>query len=957
MNKLDRFRFGNLHKRRIFFVVVLVASVFAVSMVLLAFLGVFGSRSELPRLRISAEQASGTTEGVGINIIDMPDTNLIDDPFFDHADRCFSAPVAQAYGNYIYFEPEYSSLFQDAPNGEVNILSIDSDGSMGLRYSGNSVGVDSTRFAVPVNVNDDQALWVNDPVIKSVENNGDFYILTVSGSVISNATVSPCVESIEGTVTDICSEGIYVYALTTGGDVYVSNDTAAFVYLGSCGSSVDSQPLYISSVNGNIIVFFSDGTLKTLSPSGFTTTGNILADFVSTGDGFVGIVEGRNIYISRNGLFMSELTEAEEYLDENDHIIDVEASSDKLCILTSYGKLITVFNSEGFSDIAVCDISSIEPVSICPADGDGVLAVSSDKQACYVSCTSGSTDSLGITNIAIEDIMRFGDSEFVIKSGNNLYISSLMTALEVDTPIAEESILNGDICQFAYTSADIGSWDTCGNSQLISSPEGVSLHGFDEGVHAMSKVLDGTPAELFEKNLFYRIEINMSSSTDGMLADVWLEGETFGSQGLHIDNLSDKIMTYSYVFAITEDMLSDESLRFNIAFNGEGSVNISSVYVGLDRYDINSIQTEFRDDVVYCSPSALRFGYIVPGSDGFCSDTYYGLSAVSLENSMLLARDSGADPWVVLGSAISQDDVDDFLGYMCGSVSNEYGKRRIDNGTALPWNRQFDTIYVEISDTDGVFPSDLQRGSYVSYVIRLFEKSSFYIEIKDRIVFVDGMNYEGGIMLSSADRHASAMRLSPDIVGADTEVSFASVAGAALENARYESPRSASRGGTDGGEFISSVSIDMEGNNLYSGADIVSFVLNAESTFSDLVMFDSDIDLQGIIPTLRPLIDGTIMYCETLDPVDSNSGYSAEVFNSSCDTLLIDGNENIYVIVSNHSDSLQQFMTQSEVYDTSVGVYRRYASDGRLLLERNLNHLGRRLVLQPGEYMVIEIPK
>jgi HAMP domain-containing protein len=50
-------------------------------------------------------------------------------------------------------------------------------------------------------------------------------------------------------------------------------------------------------------------------------------------------------------------------------------------------------------------------------------------------------------------------------------------------------------------------------------------------------------------------------------------------------------------------------------------------------------------------------------------------------------------------------------------------------------------------------------------------------------------------------------------------------------------------------EFISSVSIEMEGNNLYSGADIVSFVLNAESTFSDLVMFDSDIDLQGIIPT------------------------------------------------------------------------------------------------------------
>ncbi|MDR9824039.1 hypothetical protein RCJ22_00280, partial [Vibrio sp. FNV 38] len=70
----------------------------------------------------------------------------------------------------------------------------------------------------------------------------------------------------------------------------------------------------------------------------------------------------------------------------------------------------------------------------------------------------------------------------------------------------------------------------------------------------------------------------------------------------------------------------------------------------------------------------------------------------SLEESLRLVSSCQATPWFVIGSAASQSDIDNFLEYLCGSVSSEYGGKRIDNGTALPWSRQFDKILIEIND-------------------------------------------------------------------------------------------------------------------------------------------------------------------------------------------------------------------------------------------------------------------
>jgi hypothetical protein len=143
----------------------------------------------------------------------------------------------------------------------------------------------------------------------------------------------------------------------------------------------------------------------------------------------------------------------------------------------------------------------------------------------------------------------------------------------------------------------------------------------------------------------------------------------------------------------------------------------------------------------------------------------------------------------------------------------------------------------------------------------------------------------------------------------------------------------------------------------YDSADIVSAIIRAENMYADLIMIDSDMPSVRLIATLRPLIGGDTMFCETMEPLDQNSRFSAEGFDNACESLLIDQAESIYIVLANHSDELQQFVVLSDAYNTADGSYRRYSARGDLLMERDLDRLGLRLVLQAGEYMVIEIPK
>ncbi|MCQ2515904.1 MAG: hypothetical protein MJ094_03470 [Saccharofermentans sp.] len=947
MNRLDRFRFGNLHKRRIFGVISIFVLIAVVAVSLLAILGFFGSRAELPRINLSANPTSGNIQGVGFNILDIPDSNVIEDPFFDSRDNCLFATITEAEGNYIYFDSSEGISFGDvSASSEVNVLSIDADGVMGLRFSSYVSGYDSNRFGIPIIIHDSSNIWSQDSIAKIAEASGVVYALTESGVLVQDITSKTSIVDSDVSFVDICSSGNFVYAVATNGDVYIASEGGNFTYIFNCCGEDMVIPTFISSVNGSIVVFMDDGTVRMMSGDSSYITSVMDASYVQSSFNHVVVVDCDNkVYVSSNALFYNQREDVSSLIPEFDSVIDLQMIDSTVFILTNYGTLIC-FDINTDNSIA-CDISSIEPVGICPVSSGRAIAVASDYQAFAVDVDDGSTDSLGTGNIVVEDVFRYDDNQFIINSGNSLYETSLMSALLVENPIGSSIIESGDICMVKTSSVNTDTWDVQGDSHLIGREEGVSLTGNGDGLHVMSRRLEYMTPDLFEDGVFYRIDLALSTTGGDLDVYAWLEGESFGQQGMQVNVVDSNTEVYSFVFAVTDNMIDDEYLRLNIAYEGYGILNVDYVYVGPSNSDVNTIPSDFRNCIVHNNPSALRFQSMIIGSSGFCDEAFYGIHPDSAESAMLMSRDAGANPWFVMGSQITQHDVDNFLGYMCGSVSSEYGKRRIDNGTALPWSRQFDSIFIEICDSEDAYLSDVQRGAYVDYVKGLFERSSFYIEIKDRIIFVDGMNYDGGVVLSSADRHASSMNVNTPITVDNT---FIDCVSSAIDAARFNAPRAV------GGEYISSLSFNnYEGS--YTAADVVASIIQAQSSFAELVMLDSDTEVFNSIETLRFLVAREQMFYEVLDPVDSSSEFTSDGLIDACDFMLVDGDTSIYLIVANHSDIAQQFITQSSVFDIRNASYIRYSSSGELLVQRDINRFRIRQYLQPGEYMIVNIPK
>lgn len=202
-------------------------------------------------------------------------------------------------------------------------------------------------------------------------------------------------------------------------------------------------------------------------------------------------------------------------------------------------------------------------------------------------------------------------------------------------------------------------------------------------------------------------------------------------------------------------------------------------------------------------------------------------------------------------------------------------------------------------------------------------------------------------MLSDADRHASAVFI-------DSGSDFDTASAEAFEAADYAAPRTS--GVNAGGEFIRSLKIGGSSSG-YNAADIVSAVIRAESGFAEIIMVDSDVDVSAVVASLKPLTHGVLAFCETAQPIDPSSEYTAEAFDEACDVMLVDHESSLCLVVSNSSDQLQQFIVASDTYDLSDGSYSRYSPQGSLLIRRDLDRMTARQLLQPGEYMVIEIPK
>ena len=1021
MNKLDRFRYGNTRRKNLTIAGIVSLTVIMLAGILLVAVGIFSYRTELVTLRATSVDADNTFGGAGVNLNAVPNVNLIADPSFEMSSDYLTFVVASVDSGAIYLEPE--DIEKQGISGEelagdlVRILSIDENGTMSERYTGTCTGYEPARLSSIELIDDESGLLAGEKMISVIDSSNSYTALTEDGNIVCNIGADTQEASIDlknnEKIVGIESTDAGIYAISSAGNVFMAADGRNFSALAFAEGFESHKETPVTAADSSIFAAaYPDGTVLMVS-NGYVTCAQIPTEgrierFTSAGTGFLASDSNGKVYYSGNGFVFEQLTGV---LEDGITITGISGQGSKFYILTSDGVITVIDAEDGMSvtTLESCKDNGTAYRDICASDSGKIVLVS-DKGTCTAiyeakdECTVFTGE-----NVVVEDVFGIEGDRIVYSSGGKLYRAAILSGLSMEGSIPEDAIISGDICVVenakapvaVYTASDDAAWDEATDSNWSCSgadtavvtcerPDGkglcAMLAGSGKGVHIMSQKLNGTSSDCFTEDTFYRISLSAMSYDEDVTIKVWVYGDTFGTQGFVINNVGENFKEYSYVFAVTNSMTGDDTVRFNISVEGSKTVLIDDVYLGPDEYRTAGIPEYYQTRLIDSGLSVIRLDNLMFGSSGFCRNAFYGLSkdsvsaqivsaeyggAVkvsacnSLEDSLRLVSACEATPWFVIGSAASQSDIDNFLEYLCGSVSSVYGSKRIDNGTALPWSRQFDKMIVEICDSENCFASDTQKASYVNCVMAMFAASEYYADVKDKIIFLDGMDYSGGTMLSGADSHAMPV-----------EADFADAQATSLENiqsalglAQYNSPHVATA--ASGGEFISSLSC---GKSINAG-EFVSLLISDDADFISTAAVDLDSSFvpaqyggTGVFadPEYADTVLSTIniincckdmpeVYMEASEPLDAASPESVELLALNCVWSAYSGNGYHYIVVANPSDSQQNFLLSVSAFLGAGATVERYSSTGQLLTTRSYAMKSMRYTLQPGEFIIVTV--
>ena len=990
-------------------------------------IGFFSYRSELVTVTATETDGGDTAAGTGVNAELIPNVNMICDPSFESSNKYYSMLVAGNSGNAVYLKPDavLSSGFdgKTATGSLVRIVSIDADGVMNEKYSGNITGFESARLGAVTPLDDIRGLYGEDSIVKVRGFGGTVCALTQEGFILYDITSQQLAGRVNGNESfmDIACADSYVMAITIDGKIFLSSDgknfNAAKTEDGMIESRDYSQSVFAGSgaVGKTAAAAFGDGTIVSVSDgkvynSKIPATAGI-TKFLSYDTGFIAVTSSGEVYTSSNGIVFG-LAGSSKALQEK--ITASAGRNGKACFINEKGIVVSIdvskegINiSESNSPLSQADI----PVSITLSDSGLIVAPHNDGKAVTVDPVKGTVSSFTSENVRVERILGFYSDKIVFDSGKGIYRAQVLSEIDVSGNVPEGTIMADDIIFIGEESNAFGgsvssggedqwyisgndSWDVYGEGTVFalsnSSYSGTGcarITGTGSGVHALSQKLSALSADSFKADTFYRLSVWLKSPDYSGKIYLWLEGKSFGKMGTTVTKISSSYKQYDYVFTVTDPMIkSNEEIRVNIAFEGSGTLYADNVYLGPESYRTAGIPTHYQEVIKTGSPAAIRLGNLNLASSGFSATAFYGMSdnsisaeceiggklkrvsvCNSLEDSLRLVNNCESSPWFKIGSCATTSSVNNFLEYLCGSVSSTYGKKRIDNGTAMPWTRRFDHIYIEIHDSEGFFISDTQRSAYVNFVISMFSKSEYFTEIKDKVIFLDGMKYDGGVMMSSADSHTMPLVIENN----DQSATFNGNIETALAVAQYDVPRVDSSGNK--GEYINSVSV-VDGLN---AGKIASLLISDKSAFADMFLFDAGVSFRPVSYTDDSMFLNSTefteamrvssafasfrgwkeLYVDITEPLDAANKGKAEAFRSVCSAAVFYKGNDYLMIITNSSNTQQAFLINDNAIRSTKSTVFRYAQNGTLLTERPLRSQSMRNNLQTGEFYIIRIKK
>ena len=1024
MSRLDRFRFGSFRRRKFATIVIICISVLLFSLSILIFFGVFGFRAELVSVAFTEQSENARYNGVGLNLDYIPNINLIRNPSFEKESSYYSLTVVDSSVKSVYFSPE--EVLQSgidvsrATGAPIRIVSIDASGTMQLRNEGIISGFESASLGQISGI-DISGEGENYNIVKTCTFQNTVTALTDSGTVLADITSDQLSKAYDGgnvSFADICCNGSTIIAVTGDGQIFTSVDGKTFLELAGDDFSEENYSVRACGATANCITILTADKKLYIYESGEyyrvdIPSGLIPVMMSSTANDLLVICEDGTVLRSANGLVYS-VVDTQDIYDERspEQVIN---SAGRFFILNDDGS-VTVIGDE-VSFLTGTSGDKDKAVSLTVTDSGQIVASTTDKTVVLISETTDSIINISSRKMSVDKVYEGVNGKLLFASDGSVYMASVLSDFTLENTIPDDSISPGDLCMIetnnSYTSLEVdessqwktapeeGVWDIYGQGTSLvltndcqDGSHAARLSGTTNNEHLLSQKLPGSISDNFIKDKFYKISVNLKSVKGSIVPEtikVWLDGgSTFGTEGMKCSNIKNNYTEYSTVFVVNNLMEGDGGIRLNISFDGVGTVLIDHIYVGPDSIGDSDIPESFSEAVIASSPEAIRLNNLGIGSNGFSDGVFWGVTELSsgatyiddngnstqvsdvrsLEKSLRLVRDASSDPWFVFGSYMSQEQVSDILAYMCGSVSSVYGTLRITNGTALPWSRQFEKIYIEIADTDDCFTSDIQRGSYVDYVIGMITRSEYYIDVKDRIVFIDGMRYDGGTMLSSADAHSSSMNFSSYLGMENRDKSFATRLSEAYEEIRTIAPRVTSA--SDRGEFISS--LDLSGN--FSFAQYLDIVTSDSAYFVEMTMINCPISFKHssygdysvfargaemktaleMMGLIKDIAGSDRMYINVTDSM-REGGQNAADFLDKCSAVQFDRDGDSYIVITNTSDTMQQFVMYNGAKSYLSSSVDRYSVTGTHLNTKTLTNSYRRYSLQPGESIIVTLDR
>ena len=1034
MKKHGRLMFGITKKTRFAVAMVVVAAVLVLSLVVLGYVGVFGLRSELCEIAVTNDRAGDVFGGTGINCDVIPNINLVRDASFESSTNYSSMLVAGASDGNIYLTPDAvaaTSYDTAACAGDTaRIISIDSEGVMSEKFTGTVTGFKAARLGILSEIKDPRNYWDEDRIREMTFYGNTVIALTESGRLVYEVTNSQLTGDVdcEEKFSLIDSNSSGVAAVSLSGSVYVSQDGKNFtiVYEPRVSGYINSV-CGIGSNDQTFAVCYSDGRVVTITNGKAALTQlpvtNVKA-FVSDGSRFMAADSKGIIYSSSNGMVFEQIGES-DWLEGSSAIITC-ASQGIFCFVTDNTKALIVRSEESGFVFEKNDISKATGAEIGSAfltDSGLLITGTADRKAFAVNLASGKTAALSSENIVIEKIIGVSGDKVYYDSGKDIYKSQILSEFSVEGNLEGVDIIADDILIMGHSEKAAGGavassdtreapwdiselyeWDVYGGGSNViatdraySGRNGARLSGSGTGVHAMTQTLPGTAKDNFIPGAFYRLSLYAMSDSVPDKVYCWVEGDGFGKYGFELTQIGNNYKRFSYVFAVTDQMVEGGEIRLNIAFEGSGHILVDDIFLGPDDYDTAGIPKFYSDTVSSGKPAAVRLNNLNIGSSGYAETSMYLLSAdsvsrditstssragysdsydvvanantsqsvtTSLEDSLRLVKQCGSAPWFVIGPYVDQSDIDRFMEYMCGSLTSEYGGKRIDNGTALPWSRQFSRFYIEINDSGKVFKSDIQKASYVNFVISMFTQSEHFADIKDKTVFLDGMQYDGGTMMSDADNHTMAVKLFAN----DTSATYIDNIDTSYVLAQYKSPHIVS--GNNAGEYINT--LDTDGGNC---AKVIAAIMTSQADYAEMFLFDASVNFvpakytgSGIFTSDRDFINKMTvsgltsgftgfdeLYINIKEPLDQGSPVSVEQFMSNVTSVCFNSGSKSYIVIANSSNSQQSFLINDNKLGRAESVISSYDENGRLINERTMRNEHLRHILQPGEFIIVEV--